>query len=197
MTHDYAKKPSAPKKRKKRKTSKKKSSQVPGWVWLFTGIIAGLFIAFLAYLADIDPRSEPEEQAEQLIESPETDNKDSVSDSDSDSDSDTEFSFYTLLPEREIIVPVEAEDETIEPREKVFYLLQTGSFRNAADADRQRASLLLLGLEAKIDKIKGKNGDIWHRVQVGPYTNRSKLAKARSTLVNQGINPLTLKKKSA
>lgn len=186
MTHDYAKKPKPVKKRKKSTTSKKKGSQVPGWVWLFTGIVTGLFIAFLVYLVDVTPQVQPE-QAEAVARKadPEPDEK----------TSDTQFDFYTLLPEREVIVPIEPEETNQEPREKVFYLLQTGSFKNAADADRQRASLLLLGLEANIDKVKGNNGDNWHRVQVGPFTNRSKLAKTRSMLVNKGINPLVLKRK--
>ena len=186
MTHDYAKKPTPSKKRKKRTTSKKKTNQVPGWVWLFTGIITGLFIAFLVYLADITPQTQPE-PAEQTTSKAEPEAE--------DNSSDTQFDFYTLLPEREVIVPIEPEETTLQPREEIFYLLQTGSFKNSADADRQRASLLLLGLEANIDKVKGNSGDIWHRVQVGPFTNRSKLAKARSTLVNKGINPLVLKRK--
>jgi cell division protein FtsN len=188
MTHDYAKKPKPVKKRKKPTTSKKKNTQVPGWVWLFTGVITGLFIAFLAYLADITPQKQPEqtEQASSKAE-PEVD----------DNASETKFDFYTLLPEREVIVPIEPEENSQDPQEKIFYLLQTGSFKNSADADRQRASLLLLGLEANIDKVKGNNGDIWHRVQVGPFTSRSKLAKTRSTLVNKGINPLVLKRKKS
>lgn len=186
MTHDYAKKPKPAKKRKKRTTSKKKTTQVPGWVWLFTGVIAGLFIAFLAYLADITPQAQPEESQQTSSKAePEA----------QDNSNDTKFDFYTLLPEREVIVPIEPEDPNEVAREEVFYLLQTGSFKNAADADRQRASLLLLGLEANIDKVTGNNGDTWHRVQVGPFTSRSKLAKTRSTLVNKGINPLVLKRK--
>ncbi|UWN49499.1 hypothetical protein ASALC70_01711 [Alcanivorax sp. ALC70] len=27
--------------------------QVPGWVWLFTGAVAGLFVAFLVHLAHV------------------------------------------------------------------------------------------------------------------------------------------------
>ena len=33
--------------------SKKQSRQVPGWVWLFTGVIGGLFVAFLVHLAQV------------------------------------------------------------------------------------------------------------------------------------------------
>ena len=33
--------------------SKKQSRQVPGWVWLFTGVIGGLFVAFLFHLAQV------------------------------------------------------------------------------------------------------------------------------------------------
>lgn len=184
MTHDYAKKPAPKKRKKKNQVVKKKSTQVPGWVWLFTGIVTGLFIAFLGYLADVNPESAPEPLENASATAP--------------AKPKPKFEFYTLLPEQEVIVPMETDNMAAEqPREKVLYILQTGSFRNAADADRQRASLILLGLEAKVDKVKTDNGDTWHRVQVGPYSSRSKLQKTRGILVSKGINPLTLEKKSS
>nr|WP_246386788.1 SPOR domain-containing protein [Litorivivens lipolytica] len=74
--------------------------------------------------------------------------------------------------------------------------MQAGSFKTNADADRRRAELLLLGLEAKIEAVEA-NGDTWHRVYVGPFTSRSKLSKARTTLISEGIETLLLKRKVA
>ena len=180
MTHDFAKKPKAsPRKKKTRK------SQVPGWVWLFTGIVTGVFISFLAYLADITPASEPPQKAAKTAKAkPKPEHS-----------STTKFDFYTLLPEREVIVPVERDDVDSEPTQAMRYILQAGSFKSAADADRLRARLILLGLDARIEDVSA-NGELWHRVQVGPFEDRSRLSKARGILVDQGIDTLLLKRKA-
>lgn len=119
----------------------------------------------------------------------------------------TKFDFYTLLPEREVIVPNEREairpgdkpktpagetPQAAESAEPLF--LQVGSFRAAAEADRRRAQIILLGLEAKVEPVQA-NGDTWYRVQAGPFTSREKLSKARNQLSAQGIESLLLKQK--
>lgn len=186
MTHDFAKKPRATKKRKK--TSK---SQVPGWVWLFTGIVAGVFISFLGFLADLTPEEPPAEVTAKSSNQVNAKVSDKINRTIA-----TKFDFYTLLPEREVIVPVEREEPTGKPSQPTIYILQAGSFKAARDADRLRAKLLLLGLEAKVDAVSVASGDVWHRVQVGPFKDRSQLSKARGTLIDQGIDTLLLKRKA-
>ncbi|ARN74395.1 SPOR domain-containing protein [Oceanicoccus sagamiensis] len=183
MTHDFAKKPKATKKKKPRKTKSK--SQVPGWVWLFTGIVTGLFISFLAYLADITPEEAPAELSNTVEKA--ADDVKTIA---------TQFDFYTLLPEREVIVEVEQEETGNQPPEATVYILQAGSFKKAEDGDRLRAQLILLGLDARVEAITSANGDVWHRVQVGPFEDRSQLAKARGTLIDKGIDTLLLKRKA-
>ena len=187
MTHDFAKKPKATPKKKAKKAPPRKS-QVPGWVWLFTGIVTGVFICFLAYLADITPEPAP---AEITASKPAEAKVDSTK-------STTRFDFYTLLPEREIIVPVEKTETEAEtnPEPEMVYILQAGSFRTLADADRLRAQLILLGYEPRVEEVNVNNSDLWHRVQVGPFQSRSALAKARSTLISNGIDTLLLKRKA-
>lgn len=118
----------------------------------------------------------------------------------------TKFDFYTLLPEREVIVPNEREaikpsekpkapsgqSAAAEPQESLF--LQVGSFRAAAEAERRRAQIILLGLDAKVETVQA-NGDTWYRVQSGPFTSRDKLSKARNQLSAQGIESLLLRQK--
>lgn len=117
----------------------------------------------------------------------------------------TKFDFYTLLPEREVIVPNEreaikpaaekpkAESGQAAPAEEPLFL-QVGSFRVAQEADRRRAQIILLGLEAKVESVQA-NGDTWYRVQAGPFTSREKLSKARNQLSAEGIESLLLKQK--
>lgn len=189
MTHDFAKKKKAPTKRK----PKSRQSNVPGWVWLFTGIVTGIFICFLGYLADIAPDKTELSTAKPSKPSSPTIKPDSKT-------STTRFDFYTLLPEREMIVPAEREGSTTPHTEKqqaISYILQAGSFKNTKDADRLRAKLILMGLDATVEEVTVKNGELWHRVQVGPFTSRSKLSKARSTLISEGIDTLLLKRKAS
>lgn len=75
------------------------------------------------------------------------------------------------------------------------YLLQAGSFRKAADAERMRAKLILMGMpNAKTSKSTGQNGT-WYRVRVGPFDNRSLLNRAQDKLVRQQIQPMEIKLK--
>jgi cell division protein FtsN len=56
-----------------------------------------------------------------------------------------------------------------------------------------RAQLILNNLtNTTTDSIKTQNGT-WHRVMVGPFTNRSKLEKARDTLASLNIQGLVKK----
>lgn len=180
MTHDFAKKP------KSKKKEQKKQSSIPGWAWFFTGLISGIFICFLAYLSEVIP--EPAVAAQALKQTPEKASPKKTKPK-------TRFDFYTLLPEREIIVPVEKEQSIGAPDQPTIYLLQAGSFKSENDADRLRAELILMGFETTIEGVTVDGGDRWHRVQVGPFMDRSSLAKARGTLISNGIDALLLKRK--
>ncbi|WP_339673019.1 SPOR domain-containing protein [Dasania marina] len=188
MTHDFAKKAKGNSKKRNTSRSSAPKSQVPGWVWLFTGVVTGLFIAFLAHLADITPASTESSNSntKKVSKKAKTD--------DSKKQTTTSFEFYTLLPEREVIVPIE-ESNSDRPQQQIIYILQAGSFKNAADADRLRAKLILLGLDTKVEAVTGKGNDTWHRVQVGPFISRSKLSKARNLLINNNVETLLLKRK--
>ena len=111
--------------------------------------------------------------------------------------SDLQFDFYTLLKKTEIIVPnntsEESEDE--QPEENFTYLLQAGSFKIANDAESRRVKLLLLNLNASVELINLGNGEKWHRVLVGPFTDSSSLAYARGKLAENAIDIVLLKRK--
>ena len=108
------------------------------------------------------------------------------------------FEFYDMLKKSEVEAPqVEAYKST--PRDaksEHTYLLQAGSFKNKADAERMRAQLILLGLpNVHTDTSKSDNGTLWYRVRLGPFENRSRLSKAYDKLVQQNIQPLRIKQK--
>lgn len=117
------------------------------------------------------------------------------------------FDFYTLLPEMEVVVktpkqvptpkPIVTSPPQITPEStvKTSYMLQVGSFRNTADADRYRARLALLGVESKVQTVTIDNKDTWHRVQVGPIIGREKADQLQKQLKQNDIESLLMKAK--
>jgi cell division protein FtsN len=109
-----------------------------------------------------------------------------------------EYDFYSMLPESEVIAPKVEEYSSKKAdtaAQQYAYLLQAGSFRSAAEADKLRAKLLLEGLNAQTSKITNQNGSIWYRVMVGPFTSRSKLNSAQDVLANANTESLVIKVK--
>ena len=99
---------------------------------------------------------------------------------------ETQFDFYEMLPKFEVVIP--EQDGRAAPatgprivEKPGAYILQAGSFRNHADADRVRALIALQGVESKIQKVT-IDKDTWHRVRVGPITNLQKLEETRSQI---------------
>ncbi len=164
--------------------------RIPAWVWLFTGAILGAFIMFLVHLSKqtntgIQPASATEKksqhkQAQNPEQKPEKKPK---------------FDFYELLKDQEVETPSSRPPpKKAAPTEYTEYMLQVASFKNNSDAERVRAELILLNLNAAIETATVSNGQTWHRIIVGPFTNRSKLSKARSTLISNRYEALVLKK---
>jgi len=67
------------------------------------------------------------------------------------------------------------------------YMLQTDSFQNAVDADRRRAELLLMGMDAQVQTVTLASGNTWHRVTVGPFTGEKALHRAQNQLAQMNI----------
>ncbi len=75
-------------------------------------------------------------------------------------------------------------------------MLQTGSFRQPEQADRLKARLALLGIEANIQTVHIKNGETWHRVRVGPIKDIATLNLTRKRLRDVGVPSIVVKNKS-
>ncbi|PKM22654.1 MAG: cell division protein [Gammaproteobacteria bacterium HGW-Gammaproteobacteria-14] len=184
--------------------SRKPERQVAGWVWLLTGVVAGVFIAFLYHLAQVrlDPAPQTVE-AKTPAPSTETDN----------GGSGPRFDFYAVLPKMEVILPKSEEPDlprrvtsqqpesndtgsTATPtRSGEQFLLQAGSFRSDDDANRRRGELILQGFSARIQPVSMGNGDTWHRVMVGPFDNANVMHRAQDKLANAGIETLAIRVK--
>ena len=70
---------------------------------------------------------------------------------------------------------------------EVVYFLQAGAFRELADAENARAKLALLGFEATVSDRNNTDGNVLHRVRVGPF-NQEAMTRARAKLLDAGID---------
>jgi len=109
------------------------------------------------------------------------------------------FDFYDILKETKVNIPDFMEEEpssskSPEQSPAEEYILQVASFKNADDAEQLKVELILLNLEAQIEKARIRNGETWHRVLVGPFLSRSQRETARATLVANRYEALVLKR---
>lgn len=177
MPQDYAK-PSA---RSPKKQPAKQSSPLP--TFIFGMVFGALLMHFSPALLNSAPTATSAVQ--------------DVTETVKAEASELKFDFYTLLKKTEIIVPSTepADSQDIGPEDNFTYLLQAGSFKISSDAETLRVKLLLLNLTAKVETVALSNGENWHRVLVGPFTDTTSMAYARTKLAENAIESLLLKRK--
>ena len=180
---------------------------MPGFVWLFAGLVIGLFVALLVYL-DKQPEVTADFGAavQKELEKIKHKTKETTSQSETKTDKSADkeepkFNFYTILPELEVLIP---DSETQPPSRKKTangshddnkqYVLQAGSFQNKKDADKLKASLALLGFVAHIQSVT-VNGTAWHRVRIGPYHQSNDLYDKIDQLQQNNISAVAMELK--
>ncbi|MFC1684303.1 SPOR domain-containing protein [Pseudomonadota bacterium] len=183
---------------------KKQQKQSSGGIWFAAGLVAGLFIAGLVWLKLASTLCEEAGPQTAAPKAPVI-QKESSAPKKAEEKSlppKPRFDFYTILPEMEVLVPEPEEDESPAPVVAAgtpvtgsAYMLQMGSFRKHGDADRFKANLALLGVEAKIQKVNNEQG-VFHRVLSGPYRNRKEINEVRARLQQNKINSLLIKLKN-
>ena len=155
-------------------------SPLPGWVWFFTGLVAGIFVSFLVYLCKLVP---PDTVTTDVREVPKAEPNHVVE--------EMQYKFYDLFPSSE--VPIVEEYNTDGKRIESFsYLLQAGSFRHPNEANELRGQLILLGLDVFLKSIE-VDGDTWHRVMVGPFDTDLALNRAQDKLAEAEVETIPLK----
>ncbi len=208
---------------KTRITAKDKKS-LPGYIWLLSGLAIGLFVAFIVYLDkqpenEKDFGSAVQYELEKLKQ--QANNKtpalttaqanqpaNQQASQETNERKEPKFNFYTILPELEILIP-ESETRPPEIKNKINastnantntaasskqYVLQVGSFQNIVDAEKLKANLAFLGMEANIQHVT-INKQAWHRVRTGPYQNRQQLYKNQKRLKQNNIASISMELK--
>ena len=80
----------------------------------------------------------------------------------------------------------------VDAKTEVVFFVQTGAFASQSEADGQKASLAMQGMQSQISEglIDGKS--VW-RVRIGPFANVDDSGIVRSKLSGMGIKPAVIK----
>ncbi|MDP2761207.1 MAG: SPOR domain-containing protein [Sideroxyarcus sp.] len=110
-----------------------------------------------------------------------------------------QFEFYRVLPDKADGTAARSEAATVKPRAKpsvkagdtMSYIVQAGSFQSAADAEKLKARLALVGMEASVQSIDLPGKGIWHRVRLGPYQGLNAANETIANLKSNGVADAT------
>lgn len=132
------------------------------------------------------------------------------------------FTFYEILKNQEVVLPADAVKSSRPPAVQMpsnpatpatpsvgdktasknvpsdngntgSYIIQVASFRSQSEAEKQKASLALLGVESRIESITIDGKDTFYRVRIGPDSNWSHVQTTMSRLESNGIQALLVK----
>ncbi|MCP1676795.1 cell division protein FtsN [Natronocella acetinitrilica] len=194
------------------------SGGAPGWVWMLGGFLPGLFLAGLVHLhherqthmtAEPTSRSASEPSTAAAPEGSEqrprfefykllSEMEVVVPDDDpAAAPGDTTTARIEAAPPP--TAPPSASSPTPSPPasapadDPARYVVQAGSFRNHGDADRLKARLALLGVEAEIQSVRIEGGDTFHRVRIGPMSDRQRVEDVRRRLQEEQVESILLR----
>lgn len=200
--------------------SRKGSAQRPGgWVLFFSGLIPGLFVALLVHLhhandgglagiapdgqAGGQPRetdapsggdNQPRFEFYEILSEMEVVVPEESDDSEEGGPEAVEPDVAGPAPESSVPAPEEAPDASAGgDDEGTRYMVQAGSFRSHDDADRLKARLALIGVQAEIQSVEVDGGETWHRVRVGPFAERDRVDSVRDQLQDENVDSILLR----
>jgi cell division protein FtsN len=99
------------------------------------------------------------------------------------------FEFYKVLTDKQEATPpapAQPSRPVDKPAARETYFLQAGAFSSAEEADKLKAKLAMLGMEAAVQDATLADKTI-HRVRLGPYKNEDDMKKMLATLKQNGI----------
>src|SRR5271156_962372 len=182
------------------KPRRKPKGAFSGWIGVALGLGAGLAVAALVYVKDHKPPTSAtqltkadKKRPHNTEQPPDPDGADAAR----GDDPATSYDFYSSLPKFEVVVPEKDKDvrpdiRAVPETRRGTYVLQAGSYKNFADADRARAQLALQGVESKVQKVS-VNNDTWHRIRIGPISKLDELNRLRTILRKADVDVLVIR----
>jgi cell division protein FtsN len=189
----------------RRNRKPKTTESAPGWVWMLFGLAIGLVVAAGVYFRRAPSPAEHAATAERAPAAAERSARRNApartsgdaQKGDAAKSGEQRFDFYDILPQYEVVLPEVETAAGPSARAKPVdepgsYVLQAGSFSAANDADKLQASLALLGIESRVQRVT-IDDDVYHRVRIGPITDLEKLNRIRRQLRDAHVNAMLMK----
>jgi cell division protein FtsN len=171
---------------------------MPGWVWLVFGLAIGLVVAAFVYIKRptgsmpgpqtvdepvAEPEAKPKKEPRETVKLPPREKP--------------RFTFYELLPSEEVVVPRGDKEAAKAPAagDGSTYVIQVASYRDREEADKQKATLALLGIESRIETVTIDGSETFYRVRVGPLKDFGKVQIISNRLEDNGIQAMVVKVK--
>ena len=196
MTRDYKPRPNKGKFARQQKHHNDKRSKLSLWRWMLMTAVIISFVVFLVYLRSsykqITPTEGLEVEANKTLAENSAPPKEEKKPEVKQGPQPPQFDFYTILPEKEVIVPeyeikTRTREEHVGKAKEAHYILQVGSFKTITEAETLKMKLASMGMESTIQKQK--IGIIsWYRVKMGPYTQMPSINTIRGRLRQNGID---------
>lgn len=103
-----------------------------------------------------------------------------------------EFEFYRVLPDKADGAQKRSAALVAKPSAPAVadvtpYIVQAGSFQNAADAEKLKAKLALAGMEASVQSVDLPGKGVWHRVRLGPFRGLNAANETIASLKSNGV----------
>jgi cell division protein FtsN len=177
------------------KAKRGKATSFSGWMGLACGLALGLAVAAVVYLKDHRLDAPAANTAKMAKKKPHSGEPPEAAES--GSEPAKSYDFYDALPKFEVVVPEKDKDvrpdiKSVPETRRGTYVLQAGSYKNFADADRVRAKLALQGIESKVQKVSVDN-DTWHRIRIGPISKLDELNRLRQILRKADVDVLVIR----
>jgi len=175
---------------------KRGKSGFSGWMGVLLGLAMGLGVAGIVYIRDHRPESIP--KISKAVKKSRGNEPLGAETGDSGAEEPAKsYDFYDMLPKFEVVVPEKEKDvrpdtKSVPETRRGTYVLQAGSYKNFADADRVRAQLALQGIESKVQKVS-VDSDTWHRVRIGPISQLDELNRLRQILRKADVDVLVIR----
>jgi cell division protein FtsN len=223
MTKDYAKRRRRDASAKSRDhISKANPLLLPTWAWMMAGLTLGLTLAAMVYWKLNAKHHLPQTALISIEEVGQQGTQKQQVKAESQEENSNRFDFYTVLPNMTMDVPGSSLESTkaqpapatvaaaIEQAPstptidlatkdkpqviKDTFIVQVGAFRTLPQAEELKAQLALAGIEASVQTFLKSPSDTWHRVYIGPFTDKPQaLALQQRLQQTQALHGLVLK----
>jgi cell division protein FtsN len=192
-------------------------SAIPGWALFVSGVVLGvlvcLAVVYTGHLPSLRRNDQPQADPNAVAEHG---SGPGIAAGSSASSATSKFDFYKVLPEKEVVIPksdlsamAKAEQHQAAAANDAGatapaasaaatahggYVLQVQAYHDAKNADTMKAKLALHGFTAHVQSVT-LDGEVWHRVRIGPFASALQLQAAQKKLAAAGIHSIPLKEK--